>query len=515
MFTWVEKRWNSTIDPKWKNCLYNGQLRTSCRTRIVIIFQRLLHRNQRISQILPVNWKHHQIQWRLEVTSEHAGNRCRQILTSKPREAVVQHTKKTRWTRIQRKAFPIGYSPSQIIQRTWRRTLKERSQIRKVMLQTWRHKNGSTEGSIPRAEKFGDLITADHKAVNEGSESRNNHRYAVVVQDLATQWIQSSPCENKNSQKTEKSLRKFLEPSQKPKVIYTDISLRFGKSCEELSWNHRTSTLCRSETNGIAERAKRRVKEGTSAVLSQSGLDDEWWSDSMECFCFLINVQDLLADGKTPYERRFGESFKGPVIPFGALVEYLPSSERETKLEVINSERKYYQEFLQDMLWSREEFGKETLWLLILQNDRIPRTHSEMESTVRRKNLSGKSQGDREEFQQKMTQETIMTFSLFKGIYLFYRHHIEPRVQFFVLREESFPIPLKYIDVIRPTHTDLDVAQEKRVDDCWNVDGYKSLSDSWTGFTRFTLLNETLQRGFMWSGEKLTKIQTTSRPDHI
>ena len=42
---------------------------------------------------------------------------------------------------------------------------------------------------VPRAEIFGDLITADHKILSEGSESRNNHRYAVVVQDLATQWL--------------------------------------------------------------------------------------------------------------------------------------------------------------------------------------------------------------------------------------------------------------------------------------------------------------------------------------
>ena len=185
------------------------------------------------------------------------------------------------------------------------------------------------KGSLPRAEKFGGLITADHKVLNDGSESRNNHRYAVVVQDLATQWIQSCPCRNKNSQETEKSLRKFLEPSQKPKVIYTDNSLEFGKSCEDLSWNHRTSTPYRSETNGIAERAVRRVKEGTSAVLLQSGHDGKWWSDPLECCCYLRNVQDLLADGKTPYERRFGESFKGPIIPFGAAVEYLPNSERD------------------------------------------------------------------------------------------------------------------------------------------------------------------------------------------
>ena len=64
------------------------------------------------------------------------------------------------------------------------------------------------------------------------------------------------------------------------------------------------------------------MKEGTSAVLLQSGLDKEWCADSMEGHCYLRNIQDLSSDGKTPYERRFGMPFKGPVIPFGAMVEY-------------------------------------------------------------------------------------------------------------------------------------------------------------------------------------------------
>ena len=170
---------------------------------------------------------------------------------------------------------------------------------------------------VPRAEKFGDSITADHKVLSEESESRNNHRYAVVVQDLATQWIQSHSCQTQTSQETQKSLMKFLDPTRKPKVSHTDNSLEFRKFCEELSWNHCTSIPHRSETNGIAERAVRRVKEGTSAVLLQSGLNESWWADSMECFTYLRNVQDLLSDVKTPYERRFGEPFKGPVIPFG------------------------------------------------------------------------------------------------------------------------------------------------------------------------------------------------------
>ena len=145
---------------------------------------------------------------------------------------------------------------------------------------------------MPRAENFGDLITADHKILSEESESRNNHRYAVVVKDLATQWLQSDPCKTKTSQETQKSLmkflypckiktsqetqrslQKFLEPERNPKVIYTDNSLEFGKSCEELSWNHCTSTPHRSETNGIAERAVRRSERRyiCSIVAIRSG----------------------------------------------------------------------------------------------------------------------------------------------------------------------------------------------------------------------------------------------------
>ena len=73
-------------------------------------------------------------------------------------------------------------------------------------------------------------------------------------------------------------MQKFLEPERKPKVIYTDNSSEFGKACEDLSWNHCTSTPHRSETNGIAERAVRRGKESTSAVLLQSGLNENWWA---------------------------------------------------------------------------------------------------------------------------------------------------------------------------------------------------------------------------------------------
>ena len=64
-------------------------------------------------------------------------------------------------------------------------------------------------------------------------------------------------------------------------------------------------------------------------MLLQSGLDEKWWADSMECYCYLRNIQDLLSDGKTPHERRFGRPFNGSVIPCGAMVEYHPISGKD------------------------------------------------------------------------------------------------------------------------------------------------------------------------------------------
>ena len=139
---------------------------------------------------------------------------------------------------------------------------------------------------VPKAVNLGDSITADHNVPSEGCESRQNHRYAVVVQDLATQWFQSNQRKTKTSQENQKSLQKFLEPTRKSKVTYTGNSSEFGKSCEELSWNHCTSTPHRSETNGISV---------------QSGLDKDWWNEfpwNAAAICETFRI--ILSDGKTP-----------------------------------------------------------------------------------------------------------------------------------------------------------------------------------------------------------------------
>ena len=46
-----------------------------------------------------------------------------------------------------------------------------------------------TNKPLHRAENVGDWKTADHKILSEGCESRHSDRYAIVVQDLTTQWF--------------------------------------------------------------------------------------------------------------------------------------------------------------------------------------------------------------------------------------------------------------------------------------------------------------------------------------
>ena len=85
---------------------------------------------------------------------------------------------------------------------------------------------------------------------------------------------------------------------------------------------------------------------------------------------------------------------------------------------------------------------------------------------------------------------------------IIHRHRDELRIQLHVPKEDTFPIPLEY-------NADLHVLQEKRIDDCWNVDANRHLDSQSSLYWK-----RNVQRD-MWSGERLTKIQATTRPDHV
>ena len=324
-----------------------------------------------------------------------------------------------------------------------------------------------------------------------------------------------------------------------------DDSLEFGKACEDLSWNHSTSTPHRSETNGIAERAVRRSKEGTCAVLLQSGLGNEWCADSMECYTCLRNIS--LVGWEDSIRKTFWRTFKGPIKPFGSLVEYYPISAKDQsrihqfgkkvlpglflgyalyaggiwKGDIMVADIEELETIDASEIYSKRLNAKEVIFpkqngkfIFPVADGRIKFVGGDQElrtSTLIRdhpirgegqRDFLGESEGSPPPSPQDSypdAGEATNDFWSMSGNFI-YRHHVEPRVKLYSPREESFPIPMKCIDVSRTTHTNLDVMQESRIDDCWNIDGSRDLSDSWTGFTQFTLLSEKPPDGYMWSG---------------
>ena len=186
--------------------MQNGRFRASCCSRDghpVLVPVRLQHRYRRTRQV------HLQVQQH-EVTNQHqsTGARLTQIYKNKRngnRDSDDRLRDLPEWLEEFTDRTQKCLCPQTLL----------RTQIRNV-LRKWHRNQGSTvftlssqkteiekcvcepnvqgllaEDALAKQyleqKKFGDVITADHKVLNEEGESRNNHQYAVMVQDFATQ----------------------------------------------------------------------------------------------------------------------------------------------------------------------------------------------------------------------------------------------------------------------------------------------------------------------------------------
>ena len=222
----------------------------------------------------------------------------------------------------------------------------------------------------------------------------------------------------------------------------------------------------------------------------------------MECNTYLRNVTDLLSDGKTPYERRFGQPLKGQIIRFGSLVEYYPISAKDQsrihqfgkkvlpglflgyalyaggiwKSDVLVADLEELETMDASEIYSKRLNAKEVIFpkekgefLFPIADGRIKTPGGDQDlrtsTLIRQRPIQGGSHIDfLGESEGSLTPPhdsfpdaggAINDFWSMSGNFI-YRHHVEPRVKL-DSREESFPIPLKYIDVSRTTHTNLDV----------------------------------------------------------
>ena len=82
----------------------------------------------------------------------------------------------------------------------------------------------SSQSHVRRTTEFGNVITADNKVLNEEGESRNNQRYAIVVQDLATQWIEGAYVEENHHREQRTTNGSFLI-RKNSRRFFTDIPM--------------------------------------------------------------------------------------------------------------------------------------------------------------------------------------------------------------------------------------------------------------------------------------------------
>ena len=383
-------------------------------------------------------------------------------------------------------------------------------------------------------QNFGDLITADRKVLSDNYEFRNNHWYAVVVQDLTTQWIQAYPCKTKTSQETQRSLQQFLEPDRNPRIIYTDNSLEFGKVGEDLLESlHVYTTQIRDKWDCWESSAQSKGRHlcWIVAIRSEWKLVGRWygmWHLSAKRHRFIIWWEDALWKTFSATIQRADYSiwFIGWVSPYdcegpvknpsiwkesltwivlririvrgrirkagcrpwgvgddGRIGNLLEKTQCE-RGDILQTKKIYF---------SNRRWTNQTPW----RRSRFENIHLDTAATNSRRK-SPEAIND-----SGPCQETSCTAITLNPESCFTRRE----------KNHACPIPLKYIDVSRTAHRNLDVLQERRIDDYWNIDGSRDLSDCWTGFT--ILLEEEPPNGYMCSGKRLTRKQLTSRPDHL
>ena len=220
---------------------------------------------------------------------------------------------------------------------------------------------------------------------------------------------------------------------------------------------------------------------------------------------------------------------------------------RKTSQESINLERKSYLDCSLDTLCTRVEFGRVTYWLQTLRSwkrwthqkstlklnakevifpqrkwkicfssrrwtNQNPRRRSGTEN-IHLDTASTNSRRESRWLSWRIRRVSSTTSWLISGCRWsdkrFLVHvgqlHIPPSLwtesQTLLAKRRIIPIALKYIDVSRTTRTNMDVMQERRIDDYWNIDGSRFVWFSDWFHSVYSVGRETSRRKNVFRGE--------------
>lgn len=103
--------------------------------------------------------------------------------------------------------------------------------------------------------------------------------------NIGTPWLGVVPMPSNDTEATAYALQRVVGPPCKLEFVYTVDPGECVDTAKASGWSavHYISTHHRPQTNRIAERAVRRVKEGTRIASMQAGVHVEWWVGAMQC----------------------------------------------------------------------------------------------------------------------------------------------------------------------------------------------------------------------------------------
>ena len=92
-------------------------------------------------------------------------------------------------------------------------------------------------------------------------------------------------------------------------LLYFDNAAEYVAAAQHKKIRFDTRDANRPASNGVAERAVRRMLEGARAVLYDSGLPHCYWSEAVEAYCANRNFHDEIRNTKkTAHQLGFGHS---------------------------------------------------------------------------------------------------------------------------------------------------------------------------------------------------------------
>ena len=177
--------------------------------------------------------------------------------------------------------------------------------------------------SVEESLHFGHLLLGDHIILKrEDSAGYQGEKAGMLVFDDATGYRDFHAMTTNSAELTTEAFRNFAGEEHITKA-YTDCAPELRKACRDLGWLHPEATPHREESRGKIEREIRSLIEGARCGLYQSGFDHDRWPDAAQYHaraCNFLRVDPVTKT--TPHFRRFGEEFRGLIVPFGAKIRY-------------------------------------------------------------------------------------------------------------------------------------------------------------------------------------------------